>query len=217
MRVISRRMILAALAAGLAGKAGAQSAPLHLLCFGNSLMAGFGLKHEDSFPQQLAGWLHHHAAPPFRISTAAISGDTTYGGRIRINHALRRNPDAVLVELGANDMLLGLSPVRAEKNLDVILRAARKGNRPVLLAGIGAIGKTEGFRREWDAIWPRLAKRHGCFLVPDLYAGIRNADAPTRKSLLQADGLHASARGTEGMVKIAGPVILEMLLQVRLP
>lgn len=211
MNALSRRFVLAGLAAGLVTKAGAHNAPRQVLCFGDSLMAGFGLAPEDRFPHQLAIWLKKHGAPQLVMTTAALSGDTTYGGRIRIGRALRRRPDAVIVELGANDMLLGLSAKQTEKNLDVILKKSRAGNRPVVLAGIAAIGKSEGFRRDWDAIWPRLAQRHGCFLIEDLYKDIRSADEARRKQLLQADGLHASPEGTLGMVEIAGPVVLQML------
>lgn len=214
MKVLSRRFVLAGLTAGLVTKAGAKTTPLHLLCFGNSLMAGFGLAPEDRFPRQLTDWLRRHSAPEHIISTAALTGDTSYGGRMRIRPALRRKPDAVIIEIGANDMLLGMSARKAEKNLDVILAKAREGGRPVLLAGIGAIGRNEKFRTEWNAIWPRLAQRHGCYLIPDLYKVIRAANGYERKNLLQPDGLHASRLGTRTMVDLAGPVVYEMLRQV---
>src|SRR5690606_32905776 len=82
-----------------------EAAPLRLLGFGDSLMAGFGLPPRDRFPAQLADWLEAAGAPPLRLRIAAISGDTSYGGRVRIGPALRRRADAVMVEIGANDML----------------------------------------------------------------------------------------------------------------
>lgn len=222
MRLGRRPLLLGAAAAWLAGgpRAGAapcaagcrpEAAPLRLLGFGDSLMAGFGLPPRDRFPAQLADWLKAAGAPPLRLRIAAISGDTSYGGRVRIGPALRRRADAVMVEIGANDMLLGWSARKAEANLDAILTRARQGGRPVLLMGIAAVGGTPAFRAGWDAIWPRLAARHGCLLVPDLYAAIRAEDGSARAALLQGDGLHANAAGTSRMVETAGPQALALL------
>lgn len=185
--------------------------PLRILGFGDSLMAGFGLAPADRFPAQLFRWLEAAGAPPLHIRVAAISGDTTYGGRVRIGPALRRRTDAVMVEIGANDMLLGWPVARAEANLDAILTRATRGARPVLLMGIAAVGGTPDFRAGWDAMWPRLAARHGCLLVPDLYAQIRAREGAARKALLQADGLHANAAGTALMAETAGPLALALL------
>ena len=210
----------AAMAAGAAGMGiyamkkpgagGETPAPLRLLCFGDSLMAGPGLAPPDRFPAQLADWLAAAGAPPLRMRVAALSGDTSYGGRVRIGPALRRPTDAVLVAIGANDMLLGWSAARAEANLDAILTRAGKGGRPVLLLGVGAVGGDADFRAGWDAIWPRLAARHGAFLVPDLYARIRAEEGAARAALLQADGLHANAEGTVLMADTAGPQALAL-------
>lgn len=192
------------------GAVGETPAPLRLLCFGDSLMAGPGLAPPDRFPAQLAGWLEGAGAPPLRMRVAALSGDTSYGGRVRIGPALRRSTDAVLVAIGANDMLLGWSAARAEANLDAILARAGQGGRPLLLLGVGAVGGDADFRAGWDAIWPRLAARHGALLVPDLYARIRAEAGPARAALLQADGLHANAAGTALMVETTGPQALAL-------
>ncbi len=218
----ARRALLLGAAACLATRGRAQeprpparpqteAPPLRILGFGDSLMAGFGLPPRDHFPARLSAWLRAAGAPPFRFRIAAISGDTSYGGRVRIGPALRRRADAAMVEIGANDMLLGWSARKAEANLDAILTRAGRGGRPVLLMGLAAVGGSEDFRAGWDAIWPRLAERHGCLLVPDLYAGIRAEDGPARAALLQADGLHANAAGTARMAETAGPQALALI------
>lgn len=188
----------------------ADAAPLRLLAFGDSLTAGFGLPTAQGFVPRLSKWLADNGAPPVRMINAGLSGDTTYGGRVRIGWALRTQPDAVLVELGANDMLMGLAPDKAARNLDAIITAAAAGGRPVALLGIHATGDRD-FRARWDAMWPELAARHGVPLVPDLYATIRAAPPAQRPDYLQADRLHASPKGVTSMVELAGPVALELL------
>ena len=212
---MDRRSLLAGLAAlALPGGAGA-AAParkLTLLAFGDSLTAGFGLAPGQGFVPALRRWLKAQDAPPVRMVNGGLSGDTTYGGRVRIGWALRgSDPDAVLVELGANDMLLGFDADHAARNLDAILTAAKAGGRPVLLMGIGAVGRDRAFRDRWDAMWPAVAARNGVPLVPDLYATIRVQPRRTQRAWLQADHLHASPKGVDSMVALAGPAVLALL------
>ncbi|AXC48466.1 arylesterase [Paracoccus suum] len=185
-------------------------APVRLLAFGDSLTAGFGLAPDQGFVPRLGAWLADHGGPPVQMINGGLSGDTTYGGRVRIGWALRTQPDAVLVELGANDMLMGLGPERAARNLDSIIDSAAEGGRPVALLGIHATGD-RAFRARWDAMWAEVAARHGVPLVPDLYATIRAAPVAKRPAYLQADRLHASPKGVATMVELAGPVVLALV------
>lgn len=188
----------------------ATPAALRILAFGDSLTAGFGLPKDEGFVPALSRWVAERQSLPVSFRNAGLSGDTTYGGRIRIGWALRRPADAVMVQLGANDMLLGLSPAAAARNLDAILDAAGKGGRPLLVLAIHAIGN-DAYRARWDAIWPELANRHGALLVPDLYATIRAQPKEARAAYLQTDGLHASPRGVATMVALAGPMVLRLI------
>lgn len=110
MTALTRRHLLAAAAAlALARPATARTLP-RILCFGDSLMAGFGLPRPEGLVPQLSGWLAA-AGHPADLIDAGLSGDTTYGGRVRIQVSMRRNrPDAVIVELGGNDMLRRWQP-----------------------------------------------------------------------------------------------------------
>ncbi|WP_231559172.1 GDSL-type esterase/lipase family protein [Paracoccus sp. PAMC 22219] len=139
-------------------------------------------------------------------------GDTTYGGRVRIEVSMRRHrPDAVMVELGGNDMLRRWQPADAEANLDAIMQTAGSGGRPLLLVGIHAPAGQPEWRRAWSQIWPRLAERHGALLLQDLYAPLAQVPAPDRAPLLLRDGVHPSAQGVSLIVQHLGPVAAQLV------
>ena len=210
---LNRRDLLAAMAAMAAvGPAQAQGLP-RLLCLGDSLTAGYGLPQDQGLVPQLSQFLHQ-AGRPAQLINAGISGDTTYGGRVQIGLSIRRNtPDAVIVELGGNDMLRKFDPLRSEQNLDAILATAREGDRPVLLVGIHAPAGQPEWRREWTQIWARLANRHGALLLQDLYAPIAALPPDQRGPLLQDDGIHPSALGVQRIVQHLGPAAAQLVAQ----
>ena len=111
-------------------------AEVKILALGDSLTAGYGLPPEQGFVPRLGAWLAAHGAPDVTVINAGVSGDTTAGGLARIDWALGDDPDAVIVELGANDLLRGLDPGTTRANLDSILNAIGKRDLPVLLAGV---------------------------------------------------------------------------------
>ena len=192
----------------------ASAEQIRILAFGDSLTEGYGLKPSDGLVPKLQAWLRDRDYDVV-VLNGGLSGDTTYGGRVRIGWALRTQPDAVLVELGANDMLMGFDPDRAAKNLRHIIGLSKAGGRPVLLLGIGAIGRDKPFRDRWDAMWPRVAAAEGVDLVPDLYATIRAQPKAARAAFLQADHLHASPKGVASMVALAGPSVLRLVAAAR--
>ncbi|MFI0396229.1 GDSL-type esterase/lipase family protein [Paracoccus jiaweipingae] len=211
-----RRFLGGALAAaGLAALPALAARPApRVVMLGDSLTAGFGLPPGQGLVAQLHRWLaaRGHRA---RLIDAGLSGDTSYGGRVRAAWLLDRTADAVVVELGANDMLMGWPVSRTEANLDAILTRAGKGGRPVLLVGIHPHPRVSATaKRDWIALWPRLAARHGALLLPDIYAPIRSASPTRRQTLLQRDGLHASVRGTAAMVDLLGPEMVALLDRV---
>lgn len=180
-----------------------------VIALGDSLTAGYGLPAEDGLVAQLTRWLAAHGAA-VAVVNAGVSGDTTAGGRARLDWALAEGGDALIVALGGNDMLRGLPPEEARANLDAILSEAGRRGLPVLLAGHSA---PANFGPDWqagyDAIWPDLAAAHGAVLLPDLLAPIRAA--ADRGPLMQADGLHPSAEGVALVVEALGPKVLELL------
>lgn len=210
--MIGRRAVLAGAAA--MAVAGAGRPRPRVLAFGNSLFAGYGLAPGEGMVPQLQGWLDRDNTPA-TVVAAALSGDTTYGGRVRIGLSLRRHsPDAVIVELGGNDMLLGWTAARAEANLDAILTRAGAGGRPLLLVGLSPVPGDPAWRDGWRAIWPRLARRHGAVLLPDLYAPIAAMPRSDHRGFLLADGVHPNAAGVRLMAAALGPAVRDMLARL---
>lgn len=212
--MIGRRrfLILAAAALALPRIAAAQ-APTRLLIFGDSLTEGYGLRPREGLVPRLQDYLDAHNRPAI-VLNGGLSGDSTYGGRVRIGWSLARHrPDAVVVELGGNDMLSGWDVRDAEANLDVILQAARAGGRPVLLVGVHPVDGDAKWRKSWVDLWPRLAERHGALLLPDLYAPLTAAPSEQQAELVLADGVHPSAKGVQLMIQALGPAVIALLDQ----
>lgn len=208
---ISRRILIGtALATLLPGAASVAKAPLpRLLVFGDSLTAGFGLPESEGLVPVLSQWLARHDRPATLLN-AGLSGDTTYGGRVRIGWALRQGADAVIVQLGGNDIFSRIPVPRAEANLDAILSRAGRNGRPVLLVGIRT-PPDHPARAEWAALWPRLAQRHDCLLMADLYGSFGAANARNRARFLQPDGAHPSPEGVRRFTEDLGPRVVQLL------
>jgi len=166
----------------------AQAAPV-ILVFGDSLSAGYGLETSQAWPSLLQQRLNHHKQN-WRVVNASISGETSAGGLARLPAALaQQKPAIVILELGANDGLRGLSLTAMQRNLDaMILRIQHTGAR-VLLVGIHlppnyGMAYTEKFRRTYET----LAQQRHVALLPSLLSGIE-----TKRELFQADGFHPIA------------------------
>ncbi|WP_083947540.1 arylesterase [Phaeovulum vinaykumarii] len=208
-------LVLAGLWAGLgAGMAAAD--PLRLLALGDSLTQGYGLPAGEGLVPQLQAWLRGQGLD-VHVINAGVSGDTTAGGRARIDWALAEDPDAVMVALGGNDLLRGLPPAEARANLEAILATIDARGLPALIAGLPAPPNYgAGYKADFDAIWPELAAAHDAVLVENLLGPIAALPPETRaeRGLMQADGIHPSARGVEKVVEALGPRVAELLARV---
>jgi len=174
----------------------AAEVPVHVLALGDSLTAGYGLARPASFPVRLAEALRA-GGPAVEVTNAGVSGDTTAGGLARLEWALADGPDVVILELGANDGLRGLEPASTFANLDAMLTLLKVADVEVLLTGMKAppnLGAEYG--TEFNAIFPRLAKKHGVALFPFFLEGVA-----TRPELNQEDGIHPNARGVAIIVE----------------
>ena len=194
------RSILLVLAASLAsiGNMRADSAPkpLTIVAFGDSLTAGYQLPRPDGFPAQLQVALEAKGYK-VRVVNAGVSGDTTAGGLERLDWTLQDGADAVILELGANDMLRGTDPKVPRANLDKMLGIFKTKGIDVLLAGMRATTNWgDVYKSSFDAIYPDLAVKHAVALYPYFMDGIRADPA-----FLQADGLHPTAKGVAEIVK----------------
>lgn len=188
----------------------ASAEPPRIIAFGDSITAGYGLAQDKGLVPQLARWLAQNGTPALMVNRG-LSGDTTLGGRARLGFSLRGGADAVIVELGGNDMLLGWSPEGAERNLDAILSRAGAEGRPVLLVGLHAPGRRQEWRQGWADIWPRLARRHNAVLLPDLYAPLAAIPRSQRGEYMLADGIHPSAKGVALLVDHLGPQVQQLI------
>lgn len=183
---------------------------LDVLVLGDSLSAGYGLEPGQSFPAKLekkliAGGLK------VKVHNAGVSGDTASAGLSRLDWALAGvpggKPDLAIVELGANDALRGIDPKVTIKALSGILERFRKDGVPVLLAGMKAPPNMGGdYLKQFDAIYPDLAKKYGVALYPfflEGVAGIRKLNLP--------DGIHPTAEGIDVIVTRITPMVHSLL------
>lgn len=180
-----------------------------VLAFGDSLTAGYQLRPGESFPAQLEAALRKEGIR-VRVHNAGVSGDTTAQGRARLPwvlNSLKQNPDLAIVALGANDMLRGQPVAAARANLDAILAELNRRDIPVVLAGmLAAPNLGPAYGREYNAMFPALAKKHGATLYPFFLNGVA-----AQRPLLLADGMHPNARGVSVMVANILPTVRRAL------
>ncbi|MFQ5623517.1 MAG: arylesterase [Paracoccaceae bacterium] len=208
---------LAAVFAFLVLTACASASPLKVVAFGDSLTQGYGLVEREGFVPQLQSWLSENLDEDVVVINAGVSGDTTAGGLARIGWALGEGADAVIVELGGNDLLRGLDPAQTRANLDGILAEITGRGVPVLLAGLTAPGNYGAeYKASFAAIFPDLAAKYGAILYPDFFAGLGDpGDASSMARYLQKDGIHPTAEGVRLIVMGIGPSVRELLARAR--
>ena len=181
-----------------------------ILAMGDSLMAGYNLPPNASFPAQLEAWLKAEGAD-VRVLNSGVSGDTTASGRSRLDWALASapggRPDLFIVEFGGNDMLRGIDPRVTRANMDAILKQLSDKDIKVLVMGMQAPPNMGSeYESEFNAIFPELAEKYDFDLYPFYLEGV--AAIP---SLNLEDGIHPNENGIEIMVENSGPMILDMI------
>ena len=183
---------------------------VNIMVIGDSLTAGYGLAQSDSFPAQLEVALQA-VGEDVRIINSGVSGDTSAGGRTRLAWSLSLKPDAVILELGANDGLRGLDPRQTEANLSQIIANIQKRSLPVLLTGMRAppnLGQQYG--TDFNNLFRRLANKHRVLFYPFFLEGVAAVPA-----LNQTDGIHPNAVGVGEIVKRILPLVRELIDQAR--
>lgn len=179
-----------------------------IVALGDSLAAGFGLGQEDAFPAQLQAALAD-AGVAARVINAGVSGDTTAGGRARLDWVLGDAPDLVIVELGANDGLRGIDPDSTRANLDDIMARLAAREVTALVAGMLAppnMGRPYG--DAFNGIFPALAAKYDAVLYPFFLAGVA-----ARPALNQDDGIHPNPAGVAVIVEQIVPYVIEALVR----
>lgn len=180
------------------------------MVLGDSLSAGYGLSGSDAFPSKLGIALKAKGIAA-EIINAGVSGDTATGGLDRLGWSVPDSADAVIVELGANDALRGVNPEVTKKALNDILQNLKKRNIPVLLAGmLSPPNMGADYTKEFDAIYPALAKEYGVLFYPFFLDGVA-ADA----TLNQKDGMHPNSKGVDMIVERILPKVEELIGRVK--
>tara|TARA_R110002049_G_scaffold44333_3_gene129844 strand:- start:79861 stop:80511 length:651 start_codon:yes stop_codon:yes gene_type:complete len=195
----------------------AQADEIVIAALGDSLTQGYGLPVEDGFVPQLQAWLDAQGTD-VRLINAGVSGDTTAGGLARVDWTLTPDVEGMIVTLGGNDLLRGLSPAQARANLNGILDAADRAKVDVLLVGMTApTNFGAGYKTGFDALYPDLADKHGAALYPDFFAGLLADDvarADAVRLYFQRDGIHPNAVGVARIVADIGPAVAELAQRI---
>ncbi|WP_333605994.1 arylesterase [Novosphingobium sp.] len=180
-----------------------------ILAFGDSLLAGYGLKDGESYPARLEQALRVRGVNA-RIANAGVSGDTTAAALERLDFTLKsqaEKPELAIISLGGNDMLRGLPPEQTRENLDAILkRLAGEHIRVVLLGMMAAPNLGKDFAAKFNPIYPGLAQKYHAVLVPFFLQPV--IDKP---DLMQDDHVHPTAIGIDAIVSATVDDVAEAL------
>jgi acyl-CoA thioesterase-1 len=204
-------LALAAPAAALAATAVPRPAvgEPFVLAFGDSLTAGYGLSRGLGFAPQLEAALRRSGIVA-HVHDAGVSGDTSSGGKARLKwtlDGLARKPDLAIVELGANDMLRGVDPAVTKANLDAICGELRARGIPIVVAGmLAAPSLAPGYRRDFESIYPGLARKYDAPLYPFFLAGVAG-----NRGMVLPDGLHPNFEGIKRIVTGILPTVQRAL------
>jgi len=211
-----KHMLVWGLLAVAAGPALAQSsaavgsAPLKMVVLGDSLSAGYGLAGADAFPAKLQKALKAKGIE-VDMTNAGVSGDTSTGGRDRLDWSVPEGTQAVIVELGANDALRGTDPAITRSALsDIVSRLKARGVAVLLLGMLAPPNYGSDYAARFNTIYPDLSKSFGVPLYPFFLDGVA-ADP----KLNQADGIHPTAEGVDIIVKKILPTVEAFLGTIR--
>ena len=177
---------------------------------GDSLTAGLGLSAQDAIPARLQAELQRQGLKVV-VRAAGVSGDTSADGLARAGFSVKPDTDLCIVALGGNDLLQGIDPKVMKANLAAILQALKARHVRALLVGIKAprtIG--EGYARDFDAVFPAVAKAAGAPVYPDLLGPVGQD-----RRLNQGDGIHPNAEGAKAVAARLAPAVAAALRSSR--
>jgi acyl-CoA thioesterase-1 len=211
MRVALAAAVSSAALVGAREAAAAEAPPpVKIVALGDSLTAGLGLADADTFPVRLQAALAAKGVA-VTIANAGVSGDTASGGLARLEWSVPDGTDAVILELGANDMLRGIDPSVTRGALDAILRRLQERHIAVLICGMRAAPNLGAeYAKAFEGIFPELAAKYAVPLYPFFLDGIAG-----NLGLLQHDGLHPTPAGVAVIVARILPQVEELLARIR--
>ncbi len=177
-----------------------------IVAFGNSLTAGLGVAPDESYPAHLQRTLDA-AGYAYRVVNAGVSGDTTAGGVRRVSWVLNSKPAIVILELGGNDGLRGLSLKETKANLERIIQQFQQASVIVVLAGMKLPPNYgQDYTGGFEALYQALAKQYRLTLIPFFLDGVAGSS-----SLNQADGIHPTGEGYRLIVERVFPTLEQLL------
>jgi acyl-CoA thioesterase I len=208
--VLAAALAGAGLMAATADPSDAAGKPVKIVALGDSLTAGLGLPEQDGFVPRLEAALAAKGVAA-EIIHGGVSGDTASDGLARLDWSVPEGTEAVILELGANDMLRGIKPQVTRAALEAILRGLSERHIAVLLCGMRAAPNLGvDYDQAFERIYPELAAKYDTLLYPFFLDGVAG-----ELSLDQPDGLHPNAAGVGVIVKRVLPKVEELVARVR--
>jgi acyl-CoA thioesterase-1 len=185
------------------------AAPIQIVALGDSLTAGYGLPDKDGFVPRLQAALDAKGIKAI-VANAGVSGDTASDGLARLDWSVPDGTQAVILELGANDMLRGIKPEVTREALDKIVQRLTARHITVMLSGMRAAPNlgTE-YAAAFERIYPELAAKYDVSLYPFFLDGVAG-----NLKLTQADGMHPNAAGVDIIVERILPTVLRLIDQI---
>jgi len=203
-------LLTAAFGFGLCLMPAHAAAPVKIVALGDSLTAGYGLPDKEGFVPRLQAALTAKGIVA-EVANGGVSGDTAADGLARLDWSVPPGTDAVILELGANDMLRGIKPEVTRASLDAILRKLSERHIAVLLCGMRAAPNLGAeFDQAFDRLYPDLAAKYGVPLYPFFLDGVA-----ANLSLTQPDGMHPNAAGVGIIVERILPSVQDLIARVR--
>jgi acyl-CoA thioesterase-1 len=199
-RFPNRRRFLLAL--GLLTQGAAAPKPSVVTVLGDSITAGLGLPARDAMPAQLQAALARRGLSVV-VRAAGVSGDTSGGGLARVGFSVAADTKICVVALGGNDLLQGVDPAQTKANLRGVLQKLKARGVGAVLVGVAApsaIGAA--YAREFNAIFPSLAREFNVPLYANILAGVSGD-----RALMQRDGIHPNADGAKRIGEALAPVV----------
>ncbi len=183
--------------------------PISIVAFGDSLTAGYLLQSHQAFPKRLEKSLKDKGYN-VNIINSGVSGDTTSAGLSRLDWSIPKNTHAVIIELGANDVLRGIPPTQTKQNLDKIIQKLKSKNIEVLLTGMKA-PKSYGdeYVKNFRNIYSNLSKKYDTLLYPFFLKGVA-----LKSEYNLSDGIHPNPEGVDIIVKNILPFVEQLIARV---
>ena len=213
LRLIGAFTLLGALWMTQLTTAAAQNAQneklVNLVALGDSLTAGYGLPPQDGFTAQLQAALTAKGLA-VKVHNGGVSGDTSAGGLARLDWVVGPDTDAVIVELGANDMLRGIAPALTEKHLRRIIERLQAKGVEVMLAGmLAAPNLGPHYESRFNRLYPQLAEEYGLVFYPFFLDGVAG-----NPKLNLDDRIHPNRTGIAVIVKNILPTVERLLARI---